>query len=76
MELPYVIRRYSAPSSLDQAPHKTLCMIKLSRDDAYEIYMQIDPNQETPRWESLGLFKNGTHENYIQSSLEKEIKMF
>ncbi len=54
MTLPTVIKRHSVPTSLDQAPKGTKCLV-IGETEAYEIYIQISPHEDDPKWEYMGI---------------------
>lgn len=54
-ELPDIIKRHSAPTSLDHAPKGTKCFVFRQFESTYDIYLQISPMDEDPRWEYIGI---------------------
>jgi hypothetical protein len=62
--------RYGKPSEYDQCPMGTLCKSIKSLDDAFDIYIQTNSNEEEPLWELIGSFTPET-EHTLSSLLKK-----
>lgn len=49
--------RYSPPSKLDQAPCGTQCKVKSALLGEYEIYQQMNSDEESPCWRLIDTVK-------------------
>lgn len=52
-----MIERYGEPSKMDTAPKGTLCKVaNYNTTDLIEFFLQINKDEESPNWISLGTF--------------------
>jgi hypothetical protein len=47
------IERRSPPTKLDTCPKGTLCTVNLYEEDISVVYIQMNENEEDPRWRQL-----------------------
>ncbi len=52
---PRVIYRYDQPSKLDTANYLTLCKVLLLSGSLNSYYIQMNHDQENPKWEYVGI---------------------
>jgi len=68
-----MLLRSGEPSKYDEAPYGTLCKTAKTLGDTFEIYVQLSLNEESPRWERVGVFSPET-EHDIGSEVERVLK--
>lgn len=54
MDKKTIIYRHAEPTTLDESPFHTMCVVKSSRH--FDAYCQMNPDEKTPRWEFVGEF--------------------
>ncbi len=67
------IVRHSAPTSLDQAPYGSKCIMKHSHHNSYEVHLQISKNTEKPNWDYLGTFNEYSSDQYIEQMISDRL---
>lgn len=66
------ILRHSEPSKFDEAAHGSVCKVPLKHDD-YEIYVQMSHDDDHVRWESIGIFNERTHDDFVQEEINRTL---
>lgn len=74
MEPRNVIVRHSKPCVLDENEYGTICICKDSKNDSYELYLQVNNKSTIPKWELMGKFNSNTPQEYIDSILNKRLQ--
>lgn len=64
---PQRINRKGIPSGLDTAPFGTECIVK--HDRTFTVYLQINSNEEKPKWELVGTFPHETAPSKVQEEI-------
>lgn len=60
------IVRHSSPTSLDQAPHGSKCIVKDNHHSDYELYVQAGKDEDHPKWDLVGVFNDKSSDFYIE----------
>ena len=50
------LTRYSAPGKYDHYPQGTLCRVITTLSCEYDLYKQVNVNDEDPEWHYVGTF--------------------
>jgi len=61
-----IIKKYFTPTRYSYAPFGTIYKV-LKDDDNYEIYIQVSPNENLPRWEKFGIILEKALEEFIDN---------
>jgi hypothetical protein len=69
-----MIIRYSPPSQYDQFPLRTLCKVNLN-EESFEIYIQMNHDENLPNWQSLGVFNTKDDQDSINNKINKIINI-
>lgn len=50
-----VLTRYGEPGKYDYAPQWSLCKVVHTGNPIFDIYMQVNPQEDTPHWDFIGI---------------------
>lgn len=73
MVSPRMIERYGSPHSFDQSPYGTVCKVSNHNKDTYDIYLQVNQDEECPEWEHLGYFTSLHTQEFIDDMINERL---
>jgi hypothetical protein len=65
-----MIIRYGKPNKLDKLPYGTTCKLASTFKDEFEVYVQINNDENYPNWYLIGAFNSST-ESEIPDATQK-----
>ena len=68
------IERYGIPTKLDQFSYGTACKVSDGKHDHYDLYLQVNDDEEDTKWELLGSFNSHSLQSNIDELVTYRLK--
>lgn len=60
-----ILTRYGEPSKYDHGPFGSICKVIKAVSSKYDVYVQVNNDEENPTWHLIGSFSDQTDDDLI-----------